>query len=52
MSKRVPAMIDAHATLTAAIGEAIKAALAAGLDISDVTAVLARYTEILEAEAE
>ena len=52
MSKKVNAMIDAHTSLNTAIGDAIKAAIAAGLDVSDVLAVLTRYTEILEAEQE
>lgn len=51
-AKRINAMVDAHNALTNAICNAIKTAVAAGLDTSDITAVLARFTELLESEQE
>jgi hypothetical protein len=49
-TKGLTTMIDAHAQLTAAIAEAVKAAIAAGMQPGDITATLTRFIELIESQ--
>jgi hypothetical protein len=50
MSKKTESALTANAALVAAITEAAKTAAAAGLSTSDISAVLGRVQELLDAE--
>lgn len=50
MTKRTMSMLDAHATLTAEVTEAVKKAAAAGLEAADIAAVLTKIAELAEQE--
>jgi hypothetical protein len=50
MSKKTLTAIEAHAALTAAVTEAVKAAAESGLAAADISAVLSRIQELVETE--